>query len=66
MSKGLFERFPADDEQEEHFNRTSHLRGFDPLKHTLKQVRLGDKVYVEGFGVMTVMLEEGKPVLRKK
>lgn len=66
MSKGLFERFPADDEQEEHFNRTSHLRGFDPLKHTMKQVRLGDVVNVEGFGVMTVMLEEGKPVLRKK
>jgi len=66
MSKDLFERFPADDEQVEHFNRTSHLRGFDPLKHTMKQIRLGDTVNVEGFGVMTVGIEEGKPVLRKK
>ena len=66
MSKDLFERLPADDEQVGHFKRTSHLRGFDPLKHTMKQSRLGDTVNVEGFGVMTVMLEEGKPVLKKK
>ena len=70
MSKDLFERFPADDEQVEHFKRTSHLRGFGPsthpLKHTMKQIRLGEDVNVEGFGVMTVGIEEGKPVLRKK
>lgn len=70
MSKDLFERFPADDEQVEHFNRTSHLRGFGPLthplKHTMKQIRLGKAVNVEVFGVMTVRIKEGKPILRKK
>lgn len=59
------EPFPADDEQKEHFNRLSHLRGFQPLKHTMKQIRLGETVNVEGFGAMVVRIEEGEPVLRK-
>ena len=59
------EPFPADDEQREHFNRLSEMRGFEPLKRTMKQVRLGETIHVEGFGEMTVRIEEGKPVLRK-
>lgn len=59
------ERFPSDDEQREQFNSLSDMRGFGSLKHTMKQIRLGEVVNVEGFGMMTLRLEEGRPVLRK-
>jgi len=59
------EPFPADDEQREHFNRLSEMRGFEPLKRTVKKIRLGETLHVEGFGEMTVRNENGKPVLRK-
>jgi hypothetical protein len=66
MSRDLF---PADDEQREHFNRLSEMRGFPvmrhPMRHTMKQIRLGETVHVEGFGEMIVRIEDGKPVLRK-